>query len=116
MAAYPHLRTSLMFVRVRSRVAQQIPLGVHPGAAGALACAGVQVQVLALGVARTCRDPPRAQPWLHPLRHGSVLPLGVESHLQIEVMQAFNPPNLGNQFGPHIEPQVHINRATGLTT
>jgi len=114
MAAYPHLRTSLMFVRVRSRVAQQIPLGV-PSAASGLACAGVQVQVLALGVARTCRDPPRAQPWLHPLRHGSVLPLGVESHLKIEVMQAFNPRTLVPSL-VHIEPQVHINRATGLTT
>ena len=53
MAACPHLRTLLMFVRVPSRVDDQIPLGVCPGAAGGLVYAGVQVQVLALGVAPT---------------------------------------------------------------
>ena len=47
------LRTLLMFVRVPSRVDDQIPLGVCPGAAGGLVYAGVQVQVLALGVAPT---------------------------------------------------------------
>ena len=58
-----------------------MPFGVRPGAAGGLAYAGVQVQVLALGVA----PPPMHSPRYNPLRRGSVLPLGVEAHLKIKV-------------------------------
>ena len=114
--AWPRFSTCaphLCCARVPSRVAQHIPLRVRPGAAGGLACAGVQVRLLALGVAplRPAVTPPlRAQPSLHPLRHGPVLPLGVEPHLKIEVTQAFNPPL------PWYPVWSISSHATGLTT
>ena len=59
-------------VRVPSRVAQHVPLGVRPDAAGDLACASVlQVATTPFGVAPTCRT--HALPSLHPRRRGSIL-------------------------------------------
>ena len=57
----PHLCAPrlCLCVILASRVAQQVPLGVRPSAAGGLACAEVQVQLdTPLGVPPTCRTPP----------------------------------------------------------
>ena len=76
MAAYvPTCAPRLcLCVILASRVAQQVPLGVRPSAAGGLACPEVQVQLdTPLGVPPTCRTPPHAQSSLRLLRCGSVL-------------------------------------------
>ena len=72
----PHLCAPrlCLCVILASRVAQQVPLGVRPSAAGGLACPEVQVQLdTPLGVAPTCCTPPHAQSSLRLLRCGSIL-------------------------------------------
>ena len=67
---YPHLdvrTTSAHAVRVPPRAVQRLPLGVRPGAAGGLACAGVQVQVATTPCRghSTCHDARMHQPSLY---------------------------------------------------
>ena len=59
--------TSAYAVRVPPRAVQQLPLGVRPGAAGSLACAGVQVQVATTPCRghSTCHDARMHQPSLY---------------------------------------------------
>ena len=59
--------TSAHAVRVPRRAVQRLPLGVLPGAAGGLACAGVQVQVATTPCRgnSTCRDARMHQPSLY---------------------------------------------------
>jgi hypothetical protein len=53
-------------VRVPSRVAQQVPLGVRPDAASDLACASVlQVATTPFGVAPTCRSHMHSPRYIH---------------------------------------------------
>ena len=64
MAACPHLLAYV--VRVPSRVAQQVPLGVRPDAASDLACASVlQVATTPFGVAPTCRSHMHSPRYIH---------------------------------------------------
>ena len=65
---FPPMRTtSAHAVRVPARAVQRLPLGVLPGAAGGLACAGVQVQVATTPWRGnpTCRDARMHQPSLY---------------------------------------------------
>ena len=59
--------TSAHAVRVPPRAVQRLPLGVRPGAAGSLACAGVQVQVATTPWRGnpTCHDTRMHQPSLY---------------------------------------------------